>query len=668
MYLVNPSCPCLDSLSTYGLVGDLIANINGKRYNFGPSYGLHGCAAHDEGTVPFCHNDAAPEWCTERWCYIDTAQCDGNITVHLTSYFAYVNNLHYSTEACGSGADGFSTWFSSAGEVGDACTVSSECFGDSMVCNPTTRQCQCRWGDSEDCDSVHFVKIVAAVAYVWVMLCYVVPGIHNLRVLLELGTHGSQLSASLAVSSAIATSVFLIFENVYKIIALVGAYERLPFYQGKEDYDVTTLVCEAFGSSSTIVAYCTLSVGWLNTLEATRRLHRLDQWQLRLSRIVVLAFTTVFLLGTMALAFVLVNITILAYQFFVAVCVVVGLMIAISFHHISRALPRIGREVVEDTVCVPSMTTMTSTRAAASHSTSRRTGASESSDRATGRTTTLSELPSGAIELGTHQRTPNATASPLPLSSLAVPAQALPPVDDDSFRGATASRLDGMGLTSRIARIARTATRISTALGVFLAGGLAWFIARNVFASELAEYLSSCISHLGNACGLFHVGWHLRMTFGESSARRSMHQATLSRMHFSGSARRSSDARATSFGRSNPNVTPKHDDALRLDEVAVAAVTVQDTSGGGLSSPKPSSSTVAALPAALSKVASELALRAGGSRGASMGGSPKRGSSEERRSLTANAVEGEEEPGDHTAADTTASAPECATERSTARE
>jgi hypothetical protein len=44
----NPLCPCLADLSQFGLLGDLIANVNGKRYNLGPDYGVGSCAAHDE--------------------------------------------------------------------------------------------------------------------------------------------------------------------------------------------------------------------------------------------------------------------------------------------------------------------------------------------------------------------------------------------------------------------------------------------------------------------------------------------------------------------------------------------------------------------------------------------------------------------------------------------
>ena len=63
----NPLCPCLADLRRYGLSGDLIADVNGKAYNYGPTYGLRECAAHDEGTQPYCHMHDAPAWCLERW-------------------------------------------------------------------------------------------------------------------------------------------------------------------------------------------------------------------------------------------------------------------------------------------------------------------------------------------------------------------------------------------------------------------------------------------------------------------------------------------------------------------------------------------------------------------------------------------------------------------------
>ena len=141
----NPLCPCLADLSAYGLTGDLIANVNGKAYNYGPGYGTGACAAHDENTEPFCHLDAAPGWCVEHWCYIAPSNCAANISIEVSSYFAiqYDGGLYYSTDACGHGADNFSTWFARAGDIGDECSVSSECFGSQAICNPDFK-CGCR--------------------------------------------------------------------------------------------------------------------------------------------------------------------------------------------------------------------------------------------------------------------------------------------------------------------------------------------------------------------------------------------------------------------------------------------------------------------------------------------------------------------------------------------
>ena len=76
--MINARCPCLANLSAYGLVGDLIADVDGKAYNYGPSYGLGACLPHDEGTQPYCTPAEAPAWCSELWCYIERSNCAAN--------------------------------------------------------------------------------------------------------------------------------------------------------------------------------------------------------------------------------------------------------------------------------------------------------------------------------------------------------------------------------------------------------------------------------------------------------------------------------------------------------------------------------------------------------------------------------------------------------------
>ena len=47
-------------------------------YCYPTSYG-DGCAAHDEGSQPYCEQtvvqNGVPEWCVQTWCYVDSAKC-----------------------------------------------------------------------------------------------------------------------------------------------------------------------------------------------------------------------------------------------------------------------------------------------------------------------------------------------------------------------------------------------------------------------------------------------------------------------------------------------------------------------------------------------------------------------------------------------------------------
>ena len=128
----STKCPCLTSLANYGHTDDLIANVANKKYNYGPSYGLHECAAHDHGMRPYCNTDP-PIWCKQQWCYVDPANCAANISVVASSYF---DGAFYSADTCGEGAYSFLPFYIANGSIGSQCRVHSECYGEQVAPPP----------------------------------------------------------------------------------------------------------------------------------------------------------------------------------------------------------------------------------------------------------------------------------------------------------------------------------------------------------------------------------------------------------------------------------------------------------------------------------------------------------------------------------------------------
>ena len=106
---------------SYGITGDLVVNIAGRNYNYGPTYGLNTCAAHDTNSDPFCGATAlaqspsgsVPGWCTDAWCYVDPLQCSTGLPPTQSTYFP---SLFYSYQTCGA-SNTFAEWFGSSGST-----------------------------------------------------------------------------------------------------------------------------------------------------------------------------------------------------------------------------------------------------------------------------------------------------------------------------------------------------------------------------------------------------------------------------------------------------------------------------------------------------------------------------------------------------------------------
>ena len=112
----NPDCPCLTNAQRTAMTGwSKFENADGTTkvtlagidYSYPADYGINTCEVHDAGRDPYCSKPDPPEWCAERWCYIDEANC--SYPVLLSSYFAGAG-LKYSYRTCGS-QNSFDSWF-----------------------------------------------------------------------------------------------------------------------------------------------------------------------------------------------------------------------------------------------------------------------------------------------------------------------------------------------------------------------------------------------------------------------------------------------------------------------------------------------------------------------------------------------------------------------------
>ena len=98
----NFDCPCISSYAGFNVSktqsGDLVVDVSGTPYNYGTSYGLDKCSAHDRGTAPYCNVAGAPSWCSSLWCYVNASEC-----ALLSSPSPYNQNavaMHYSYSTC----------------------------------------------------------------------------------------------------------------------------------------------------------------------------------------------------------------------------------------------------------------------------------------------------------------------------------------------------------------------------------------------------------------------------------------------------------------------------------------------------------------------------------------------------------------------------------------
>ena len=79
--------------------GTIPVTLNKKTYNYPYNYGLGKCAAHDIDLPPTCVSErngfTQPDWCANKWCYVDKDNCEG------AKPSSYLPGRYYSFEFCG---------------------------------------------------------------------------------------------------------------------------------------------------------------------------------------------------------------------------------------------------------------------------------------------------------------------------------------------------------------------------------------------------------------------------------------------------------------------------------------------------------------------------------------------------------------------------------------
>ena len=136
----NAACPCVGSFGGFNVSNfegsaGLVVRLSGVPYNYGVSYGLHSCSAHDRGAPPYCNVPGAPSWCSMLWCYVNASSC--GVSNSPSSYVADAVGLHYSYETCDS-EDTFTTAYTQREGVVRLCSVFAEDSVTGAPCGTTS--------------------------------------------------------------------------------------------------------------------------------------------------------------------------------------------------------------------------------------------------------------------------------------------------------------------------------------------------------------------------------------------------------------------------------------------------------------------------------------------------------------------------------------------------
>merc|ERR1719486_1492425 len=84
------------------LKGYFAVQINYRHIQYPADLGAS-CAAWDQGTHPECKEGVPPQWCTQKWCYVDPCSCNLEVLPKVTSTdIKYQGQpAYYSYTTCG---------------------------------------------------------------------------------------------------------------------------------------------------------------------------------------------------------------------------------------------------------------------------------------------------------------------------------------------------------------------------------------------------------------------------------------------------------------------------------------------------------------------------------------------------------------------------------------
>lgn len=113
----NANCPCVDKFpsawaarwvnaSCQVIRGDHLTGEDDDKRDFcyATDYGLGKCSDWDKGLEPKCTGANPPEWCSQKWCYVNSSACtlnDATVSTRTVTGGRTVDMPHYSYVTCG---------------------------------------------------------------------------------------------------------------------------------------------------------------------------------------------------------------------------------------------------------------------------------------------------------------------------------------------------------------------------------------------------------------------------------------------------------------------------------------------------------------------------------------------------------------------------------------
>jgi len=123
----DPKCPCI---GFDNVEGQTTASVDGRHVAYPADLGSS-CEAWDGPSHPKCKSGAPPDWCSQKWCYVNPTECDiptmSKQSVYQPGATQQGMPVHYSYVTCG-GTDSYAKKVPRVGIMG------CRCIGFDIVC------------------------------------------------------------------------------------------------------------------------------------------------------------------------------------------------------------------------------------------------------------------------------------------------------------------------------------------------------------------------------------------------------------------------------------------------------------------------------------------------------------------------------------------------------